>query len=255
MGAPMRGLAGTAIIVILIGITACGGQGSTTTTTNPLPSASSTAASSTAASSAATSSPAAPASATGGTPAGDHRIGGTTQGISIEVPASFTEIRLGSSVPEIKAALSKLGLSATAQATVDQYLPNMKKLNAAVAVDTESATTAPGHFATIINAFCAADGANQAGSAAVAGIKQAAVSEFKQAFGATNVTATDKVIGGIPGVEVTYQQSSATVGTIDTGQLEVAVKPGKACFVTLTAAAGQFSNAILSEAAASAQFP
>ena len=249
MGAPMRRLAGTAIIVILVGITACGGKGSTTTSANTSASASSTAASS-----AATSSPAVPASATGGTPAGDHRIGGSAQGISIEVPASYTEIPL-SSVSATKADISKLGFSATAQATIEQDLSAWTKLNAAVAVDSKSAATAPGNFVSNINAYCFADGTNQVGSAAVASIKQAVVSEFEQEYSATNVTPTDKVIGGIPGVETTYQLSSSTVGTIDGGQLEVAVKPGRGCVATLTAAASQFSNEILSEAAVSAQFP
>jgi hypothetical protein len=93
------------------------------------------------------------------------------------------------------------------------------------------------------------------GSAAVPSLKQVAKSEFEQQLGATNVTTADKVVGGIPGVETRYQVSSTTVGTIDGGQLEVASKPGKTCFVTLSAAASQFSDDILAHAAATALFP
>jgi hypothetical protein len=71
-------------------------------------------------------------------------------------------------------------------------------------------------------------------------------------LGATNITQKDIEIGGLAGVESSYQLSSASAGTIYESQLEVLPKPDKACFVTVT---GGSEGNVVSVAAATAQFP
>ena len=193
--------------------------------------------------SASASGPAMQASTTGGSPAGDHRIGGTSQGISIEVPASFTVINLGN-LTLAKESISRLGITGINAATIEQSFPALEKLHAVMAVD-------PGYFTNNVNAYCLDSGTGLMGGALVTDIKQVAISQLQQ-LGAKNVTTTDKQIGGVAGVETSYQIPSTTLSAIYGAQLEVAPKPHKECFVTLTES--QPSDEILSVAAATAEF-
>jgi hypothetical protein len=85
-------------------------------------------------------------------------------------------------------------------------------------------------------------------------LKAETAAEFGK-LGATHITQQSIAIGGVPGVETSYQLSSASMGTLYASQLEVLPKPDKACFVTVTTAGGTSDGAILSTAAATAQFP
>ena len=60
---------------------------------------------------------------------------------------------------------------------------------------------------------------------------------------AQHLTVTEVKIGGVPGVQVGYTLTSTTSGTLHAAQLEVLPKPGRACFVTLTAA-GPLPNGV-----------
>ena len=71
---------------------------------------------------------------------------------------------------------------------------------------------------------------------------------------ATHITQKDLEIGGVPGVETSYQLNSPSEGTIYGSQLEVLPKPDKACFVTVTDGKGESEGNVLGAAAATAQF-
>ena len=230
VGIRVRGLAALVVIGIATTVTACGNASSSATHA-----------------SAPASSPAAPASAAVAIPAGDHRIGGAPQGISIEVPASFTEIDLGS-LTAAQTSLSRLGLTGAKAATIKQAIPNLEKVHGLIAVDPASAA---GGFASNLNAYCVDPGTDLTGSDLVPALKQGA-SQLQQQLGATDVSSTDYQVGGVPGVETTYQLQTPGFGTIYGSQLEVSAKPHKACFVTLTQS--RPSDEIMSVAAASAEF-
>jgi hypothetical protein len=231
MGTRIRRLTVLAVIGIATTVTACGNAASSQTQA-----------------SAPASSPAAtPAAAVVAIPAGDHRIGGATQGISIEVPASFTAIDLRS-LASAQASLRQLGLTGAKAATITRAIPAMEKDRGVIAVDRASATSG---FASNLNAYCVDSGTDLTGTDMVPAFRQV-TSQLQQQLGATNVTSTAKEIGGVPGVETTYHLQSSGFGTIYGSQLEVAAKPHKACYVTLSE--GRPVDDVLSVAAATAEF-
>jgi hypothetical protein len=132
-------------------------------------------------------------------------------------------------------------------------MESLQKLHAVVVYDVKSAVDSPQHFARNLNAYCAVSGVTDVGAAGVALVKTSAAAEFENA-GATHIAQKDLQIGGMPGVETTYQLSSSE-GTIYGSQLEVLPKPDKACYVTVTAGQGEAEGNVLSVAAATAQFP
>jgi hypothetical protein len=192
------------------------------------------------------------ASAPVSVPAGYKRVGGATQGISIAIPSSWTTVNLAQL--NLKQALRQMGLKGVSQATLSQNLQALIKLKAVFAADLTSKASAPGHFATNINAYCSSSGTSDSGSAGVPLLRQSAESELPQVLHAQHVTVTEVKIGGVPGVQVNYALTSTTSGTLQAAQLEVLPKPGRACFVTLTAA-GPLPDGVLPTAAATAQFP
>jgi hypothetical protein len=185
-------------------------------------------------------------------PAGYHRAGGAAQGISIAIPNTWATVDLARL--NLRQALSEMGLKGVSQATLSQNLEELIKLHAVFAADLESVSSSPGHFATNINAYCSNSGTSDTGSAGVPLLRQSAQAELPQAVHAQNVAVSDVKVGGVPGIEVTYTLMSTTSGTLHAGQLEVLPKPGRACFVTLTAA-GPLPSGVLPTAAATAQFP
>jgi hypothetical protein len=192
------------------------------------------------------------AGAPAGVPAGYQRVGGATQGISIAIPSSWATINLAK--VNLKQALSQMGLKGVSQATLSQNLQALIKLKAIFAADLKSVSSSPGHFATNLNAYCSTSGTSDTGSAGVPLLRQSAKAELPQVLHAQDVTVTEVKIGGVPGVQVAYTLTSTTSGELHAAQLEVLAKPGRACFVTLTAA-GPLPGGVLSTAAATAQFP
>ena len=69
---------------------------------------------------------------------------------------------------------------------------------------------------------------------------------------ATHITQKDLEIGGVPGVETSYDLTASGVGTISASQLEVLPAPNKICEVTVS---GGSQGTVISVAAATAQFP
>ena len=201
---------------------------------------------------AATGSVRASASAPTSVPAGYQRIGGATQGISIAIPSSWTTVNLAQL--NLRQALQQMGLKGVSQATLSQNLQALIKLKAVFAADLASIKSSPGHFATNINAYCSGSGTSASGSAGVPLLRQSAEAELPQVLHAQHVTVSELKIGGVPGVQVGYTLTSTTSGTLHAAQLEVLPKPGRACFVTLTAA-GPLPAGVLPTAAATAQFP
>jgi hypothetical protein len=185
-------------------------------------------------------------------PAGYQRVGGATEGISIAIPSSWTSVNLGHL--NLHQALSQMGLKGVSQATIAQNLKALIKLKAVFAADLKSMAIAPGHFATNVNAYCSNSGTSDTGSAGVPLLRQSAETELPRVLHAQHVKVTEIKIGGVPGVQVNYALTSTTSGTLQAAQLEVLPKPGRACFVTLTAA-GPLPDGVLPTAAATAQFP
>jgi hypothetical protein len=245
-----RGLALLAITGLTITLTSCSSAGSATTA------ASGTAASGTAAASSAgsTAPPTASASASPSVavavPAGYQRIGGAEQGISVAVPASWVVVdpdqqSIDSGANKLKVA----GLSAT---QVSQDLTELQKVHGVIAVDIASAVADHGKFARTVNAYCGESGVTDTGSGGIPLIKAGAKDEIGSI--GSHITQQDTEIGGVPGVQTSYQLKSATIGTLYGSQLEVLPKPSVACFVTLSAITpGQLS--VLAVAAKTAQFP
>ena len=93
----------------------------------------------------------------------------------------------------------------------------------------------------------------EVGAAAAALIKPHLASVFESMLGATHVTEKDVEIGGVPGLESSYQYSTK-LGAVHASQLEVLPKPNFVCDVTVSAGPDVPTGAIVSTAAATAQF-
>jgi hypothetical protein len=185
-------------------------------------------------------------------PAGYTRVGGAAQGISIAAPASWVAVDL--SKEAINSAASKLGVSGISSATLIQDMQSLQKLHAVFVADVKSGVNSLHHFAPNLNAYCTVSGVTDSGAAGVPLLKTGAAADFEKT-GATHVTQQELPIGGVPGVETSYQLSTTSSGTLYGSQLEVLPAADKACFVTLTVSQGQSADGILSVAAATAQFP
>lgn len=129
----------------------------------------------------------------------------------------------------------------------------MQKLHGVIVFDVKSAVDSPDHFADNLSAYCGASDVTDVGAAGVPLLKSAAAAEFAQVK-ATHITQRDIEVGGVPGVESSYQLSSSTEGTLHGSQLEVLPAQNKICFVTVTVGNGQSDASVISTAAATAQF-
>lgn len=185
-------------------------------------------------------------------PAGYRLVGGAAQGIAIAIPGSWVTVNLAQL--NLQQALSRMGLKGVSQALLSQNLRTLIKLHAVFAADLGSMSSAPGHFATNINAYCSRSGTSDTGHAGVPLLRQSAETELPRVLHARQVAVSEARIGGVPGVRVGYTLQSTTSGTLHAAQLEVLPKPGRACFVTLTAA-GPLPGGVITTAAATAQFP
>jgi hypothetical protein len=181
---------------------------------------------------------------------GTQRIGGTGQGISVEVPGSFSVLDLTSESTAVK-SIAGLGLTSAVAKPLVQQVVQSRPLHPAMAVDS-TGTVAKAEFADTIIAYCEASGTALTGSRAVPAIKKELDAQFagRQANGFSTFSMP---VGAVPGLETTYSLNS-DAGPLAAGQLAVAPRPGKICFVTLTALPGTFSKSILATAARSAQF-
>jgi hypothetical protein len=191
------------------------------------------------------------ASAPVAVPAGYRRVGGSAQGISIAIPTSWVAIDLAKET--MQQAAKAVQIKGVSSSALLQAMEQLQKLHAIVVYDLRSVTAGPSHFATNLNAYCTPSGVNNTGSSGVPIIKQEAVSQLQQA-GAQHFTQQDVTIGGVPGVQTSYQLSSGS-GTIYATQLEVLPAQDKACYVTLTGTKGQFPTADMEVFASTAQFP
>ncbi len=182
---------------------------------------------------------------------GNQRMGGPTQGISFEVPGSFSILDLTSESTAVN-SLTKLGLTSAVVRPLVEQIVQSQKLHPAMAVDASGAAAKSGQFADNITANCDNSGTKLTGGSAVPAIEQQLTSEFG-GVEVADVSTGGLTIGGVPGLETTYVLASST-GTLAAGQLAVAPAPGKFCFVTLTTSPSTFSHGILAMAAQTAQF-
>jgi hypothetical protein len=173
------------------------------------------------------------------------------QGISVGVPASWVAVNLAKET--IESAANKIGLSGFSASTLLQDMGSLQKLHAVFVFDVKSAVDSPQHFGRDLNAYCGASGVTDVGAAAIPLLKTGAAAEIEK-VGGTHIAQKDLEIGGVPGIETSYQLSSSSEGTIYGSQLEVLPKPDKACFVTLTVGKGESGGNVLGTAAATAQF-
>jgi 4-hydroxy-3-methylbut-2-enyl diphosphate reductase IspH len=184
-------------------------------------------------------------------PAGYQRIGGTAQGVSLDVPSSWVAVNF--SQESLQQAIKLFGLTGTTQSAFTQELEPLVKAHAVYAADIHDAGSSPGHFVTNINAYCSTSGVSQSGSAGVTALGQSWASQLQQ-LGAQNVTQTGAELGGVAGEESSYTLSASSTITLHATQLEVLPKAGQACYVTLTAA-GSAPAAVLAEVISSIQYP
>jgi hypothetical protein len=239
----VTGLALPVVIGIGVAVTSCS---SAPGTVKPAASATRSA------SAAVSGSPAAPGSP-GPVPAGYTRVGGAAQGIAIAAPASWVAINLAKETAEN--AAKEIDLSGVSASALVQDMESLQKLHGIAVYDVKSAVDSPSHFARNLNAYCAVSGVTEAGAAGVPLLKAGAAAEFEKQLGATHITQKDLKIGGVPGVETSYQLSSSTEGTIYASQLEVLPKPDKVCYVTVSVGEGESLGNVPGTAAATAQFP
>lgn len=183
-------------------------------------------------------------------PAGYQRVGGAAQGISVAVPSSWAAVNLAEE--SVQTAAEKIGLKGFSASTLVQDMQSLQKLHAVFVIDVKSAVDT--HYGTNLNAYCSSSGVTDVGSSGVPLLRQSVAAEFQQVK-ATHISQQDISVGGIPGVETSYELSTSGIGTLDGSQLEVLPKSGRACYVTLTAAAGQFPSQVLPVVASTAQFP
>jgi hypothetical protein len=186
-----------------------------------------------------------------GSGSGNQRIGGAAQGISIEVPGSFSVLDLTSETTAVN-SVAKLGLTSAAVDTLVPQVKQFQQLHGALAVVPRGAAANSGQFPDNIGAYCIDSGTDLVGSSAVATIKKQLTTEFG-GLQVSNVSMDNMSVGGVPGLETTYLLNSSA-GPLAAGQLEVAPKPQKFCYVTLTTSFGTFSTSILPTAAKTAQF-
>ena len=232
------------VIGIAMAITACGSApGTVKPAVSATHSASATASGSPAASPAASNSAAT-------VPAGYTRVGGAAQGISIAAPTSWVAINLAKQ--SIQSAADSADLKGISSAELVQDMTSLQKLHAILVFDVTSAVD--GHFARNLNAYCTTSGVTQVGAAGVPLVKEEAAAEF-QNLDATHIAQRELEIGGVPGVDTSYQVYSSSQGTIYGSQLEVLPAPDKICFVTVTDGKGESDGSVVSTAAATAQFP
>jgi len=184
-------------------------------------------------------------------PAGYQRVGGAAQGISVAAPSSWVEVNLATST--IESGLKKAGLRGVSASTLTQMMESLQTLHPVLVIDVPAAAANPQNFAPNLNAYCVTSGVTDVGSAGVPFLKATMAAEFAKL--ATHVSQQYVEIGGVPGVQTSYQLSSSSAGTIYGSQLEVLPQPDKVCFVTVTAGNGELPDSVLRVAAATAQFP
>lgn len=170
-------------------------------------------------------------------------------GISVAAPASWVTVNLANET--IQSAANKLNLHGISAATIVQDIESAQKLHAVLVVDLKAAVDSPQHFTPDLSAFCSASGVTDAGAAGVPILKTLSAAEFAK-VGATHITQQDLEIGGVPGVETSYQLSSSSAGTIYQSLLEVLPKPDQVCDVSVT---GESEGDVVSVAAATGRFP
>ena len=240
----VRRLAVPVVIGIGVAATACSGApGTVKPAVSATHSASATASGSPAASSAGSSSAVA-------VPAGYTRVGGAAQGISIAAPTSWVAINLAKQ--SIQSAAKSADLKGISSAELVQDMTSLQKLHGIIVFDVASAVD--DHFARNLNAYCSTSGVTEVGAAGVPLVKEEAAAEFKN-LDSTNITQRELEIGGVPGVDTSYQVHSSTEGTIYGSQLEVLPASDKICFVTVTVGQGESDGNVITTAAATAQFP
>jgi hypothetical protein len=199
------------------------------------------------------------ASAAAATPGGSgqshpayQRIGGSAQGVSLEVPGSWVTVNFSDQT--VKQAIGILGAQGgSVDTSLTQELTPLAKLRAVYAADVSSGNSAPGHFVTNLNAYCSSSGISQSGSAGAAVIGRTWASELQQ-VGAQNLTQRPAQLGKTTGVQSSYTLSTSSAGTLHAVQLEVLPESGRACFVTVTAA-GPVPATVLSRAISTIQYP
>jgi hypothetical protein len=153
----------------------------------------------------------------------------------------------------VQQAAQKLGLRGVSPAQLIQDMQSLQQLHGLIVVDVKSAVDSPVHFATTLNGYCTSSGVTDTGSASLPLLRQEAVAGMQQIH-ASHISVKDVEVGGVPGLQTSYTLSSSGAGTLIGEQLEVLPKPDRACFMTLTAAKGQFPSAVLPVVAATAVF-
>jgi hypothetical protein len=138
---------------------------------------------------------------------------------------------------------SKANPTGSSATTFVQQLESLQKLHAIFVYDAKSAAPGPRHFVPNFDALCGPSGTTDVGAAGIPFIKANEADEATgdlKIIGATHITAKDLKIGGVPGVEFSYQYSPAgDYGTLYGSQLALLPKPHKVCLVTATVGEGE----------------
>jgi hypothetical protein len=182
----------------------------------------------------------------GPVPAGYQRVGGAAQGISVAAPASWAVVNLAGET--VQSAASKMNLRGASGTAIRADMESGLKWHAVFAFDVKTAVDDP--LPPDLNAFCLQTGTIGVGAVGVPLLTAVSASAVER-LGATHITQKDLDIGGVPGVETSFQVSYSR-GTVHSSELAVFPKRGEECEV---AVAGPSEASLASVAAATAQFP
>jgi hypothetical protein len=186
-------------------------------------------------------------------PAGYKSTGDAVRGISVAVPDSWVMVPLNVNVKAAASYLSVLGLS---EASITELVPDMeavKEEHGSLFVDVRYARANPKKFTPNLGAVCLDSGTTDMGAVGVAVSKTSLAREVESKFGATHITQKDLKIGGVPGLETSYQVGTK-LGTLYQSALTVFPKPNDVCTVEVTAGEGVPMGNVISAAAAAARF-
>jgi hypothetical protein len=183
-----------------------------------------------------------------------QRIGGAAQGVSMEIPGSWLVVDLARQTPVEAFKWLRSKLPPDNPAIFDQIEDTLTALatqHAVYAVDSRSMGPPPGQYPTSIAALCGLSGTAQTGRASLPFLREQ-TSEVGN--GGYDVRRTDVRVGTVPGLEITYEQSSQLEGVMYGAQLDALPSEGLVCSITAVAT-DAVPSGVISEVARTVRYP
>lgn len=126
----------------------------------------------------------------------DGVLGGSAQGVQMELPAGWVELDPDSD--DLEAGLSALGIEGEASDIMRAGIEQLTALDAAFAVHARSVFTSPNHYGTTVNAYCVPEGGLSTDDL------RTGIEIGITALGAEDMQFADTTVDGHPAVKTTY---------------------------------------------------